>query len=637
MNTDLSFLVSLLEKAGISYHNDGAFLKIDDETIKTLQLSISVPTHFLTLRVMTDQFYDFLEDQVKLIDPSNAFLKKVGASVTKQKAKLPIQMSGLDKMTIGDSSLQSFTTSVPGPYVASDKLDGISIQVEYLPTEIKAYTRGDGIIGEDISYLIPYMNLPKQSPYTNIRGEIIMRKEIFNSKWSEEYENARNLVAGKVNAKTIHPAIHDMEIVIYGILSDSTETPSVQLQKLTDNGFNVVSYELLDKISEDQMSALLKKRKAESPYELDGIVVIADQVGLKHTMDSPQWGRKFKENTDFYEVLVTGITYRASKDGYLKPRLSIEPTRMGGVTVQAATGFNHKFIVENKLGVGAKIQITRSGDVIPHIVDVLVAAEEVFEPTEEWVWNETGVDAIVLDPDNHPDVKFQRIVFFFHTLQIDEVGQGVLQKIVDDGFDTVEKIIQMTQEDWKSVDGFAGRRGEISFTEMKKCMNNIYLPSLADACGFFGRGFGTTRFENILDAYPKLMDMSMSKAAWYELALTTNGIGETTALQFAEGILQFIPWVQSLKDYITFVEPEKTEVVGQLFKGEGVTFTGFRNADWQKLVEEQGGEFIDFGKKTTILVYGGKKSSKVATAQSKGIKTLTQGEFFQLVEQNNLA
>lgn len=631
MKTNISFLVSLLGKAGNEYHNKGAYLKIDDKTLESITQIVSIPLHLSTLRVMTDPFYDFLEDQLRKIDPSNDFLKKVGAAVVKQKAKLPIQMSGLEKMTMGDSSVASFSDAVPGPYVISDKLDGVSIQVEYQTDSIKAYTRGDGIFGEDISYLVPYLKLPKTSPYKNIRGEIIMRKKVFDDKWSSQYENPRNLVAGKVNAKTIHPAIRDMDVVIYGVLSDNTENPSVQLACLRKAGFNVVEHAVVTKVNEDQLSTDLKTRKANSPYELDGIVVVADRVGLKHTVDSPQWGRKFKENVDMFEVVVTGISYKPSKDGYLKPRLTITPTRMGGVTVTAANGFNHKFIVESELGIGARILITRSGDVIPHIVEVISGTEKVFEPAETWVWNETGVDAVVADPDNHPEVKLRRISFFFHTLKIDELGESSFEKVVAAGFDTIDKIIKMSQADWKTIDGFAGKRGDIAFTEMRKCLSKVYLPSLADASGFFGRGFGTTRFENILAEIPDMMTIHKSSAEWYTIALTVKGIGETTAKQFAFGIVKFVNWLESMKDFITLVEPEKTEILGKTFSGMGISFTGFRNADWQKIVEQQGGEIVDFGSKTTLLVYGGKKSNKVDAAIKKNIKVMQQGEFLQLL------
>lgn len=633
-SVSIGFLVSVLEKAGHEYHNNGTYLKLDNSLMDDLNDVVGVPPQFLSLRVMTDQFYDYLEDVLRTRDPGNKFLRKVGAVVTKQKAKLPIQMSGLEKITVGDDSVASFVADESGPYLLSDKLDGISIQLQYKDKddEIKAFTRGDGVYGEDISYLVKYLRLPKTSPYTNIRGEIIMKKAVFDEKWAAEYENPRNLVAGKVNSKSIHAAIHDMEVVIYGVLSDSTDCPSLQLFRLESAGFTVVNFVRVDAVDESDLSALLKDRKAKSPYELDGIVVVSDKAGHKHSVDSPAWGRKFKENVDMHEVEVTGVKYEPSKDGYLKPTIQIVPTRMGGVTVTNAAAFNHKFIVDSGIGKGAKLLVTRSGDVIPHIVEVIEPAAKTFEPSEAWMWNETGVDAVVLDPDNHPVVNLRRISFFFGTLKIEELGLSSWVKVAEAGFDTIEKIIKMTQADWKTVDGFAGRRGEIAYTEVQKCLSKVYLPSLADATGFFGRGFGTTRFEAILADHPDLMNMSLDERGWFRLAVHVNGIGQTTARQFASGIVKFIPWVKSMDGHIKFAVPEKTKVVGQSFAGQGVTFTGFRNADWQKIVEEQGGSYVDFGKKTTLLVYGGKKSGKVDAAVKKGIKVMSQGEFADLVE-----
>lgn len=630
-----SILVDILKKAGNEYHNNGTYLKISEADHQQLQSIVKIPKSLLTLRVMTDQLYDILENWLRQNDPTNPFLKMVGAPIIKQKAKLPIQMSGLEKMTVGDNTVAAFTAKVSGPYIVSDKLDGISIQLEFGDT-IKAYTRGDGMIGEDISYLVDRLRIPKSSPYKNIRGEIIMKEKTFTTKWASEYENARNLVAGKVNAKSLHASLKDMDVVIYGVLSDNTETPDVQLIKLENAGFNVAKFQVFDSVDEIQLSDFLKKRKAASLYAIDGVVVVAKRVGLVHTVDDPEWGRKFKENIDFFEVAVTGVEYDVSKDGYLKPTISIEPTRISGVTVSRAAAFNHKFIVESKLGVGSRIIITRSGDVIPHIVEIIAESDNVAEPNEPWVWNETGVDAIVKNPETHPIVNLKRIGFFFATLQIDELGESSFVKVIVAGFDTISKIIKMTLDDWKSVDGFAGKRGDIAFTEMKKCMNNVYLPSLADASGFFGRGFGTTRFEAIFSEYPNLMNEVHNYNQAYADAIKVKSIGITMAEQFATGITNFIPWVNSLKDYITFVEPEKTEHLGNVFENQSITFTGFRNADWQKIVEQQNGNFVDFGSKTTMLVYGAKKSGKVDVAIKKGIKVFTQEQFSILLIDNKL-
>lgn len=634
MSTYIDSAVSIMQRASHEYHNVGHFLKLTEDDLAVLGKAFILPPQFSTIRVMVDAFYDYLEDSLKRVCPEHPFLQQVGAPIIKQKIKLPLQMSGMEKITKGDGSVASWASTQYSSYILSDKLDGISIQLQYKSDKIGAFTRGDGIYGEDISYLVPHLNLPKKCAYENIRGEIIMPKKAFETKWSGEFENARNLVAGLVNRKSIHPAISDVRVVIYSVLSPTNETPDQELEALRKDGFTIVNYTTVANIDEAMLSSLLAERKANSEYDLDGIVVATMETHA-HSVDSPEWARKFKENTEFVETTVTSVTFKPSKDGFLKPTIQVEPTRLGGVTVVNATAFNLKFIVDNGLGPGAKVLLTRSGDVIPHIVEVTESVTPEY-PTEQWVWNATGVDAVLADPDANYTVRLKRITHFFTCIKVKELSISSYEKCIDAGFDTIDKIIFMTQDDWKSVDGFAGKRGEIAFTEMQKAFEKIYLPALADATGFFGRGFGSTRFENIWNEFPEIADLDhpFDTIRAGQIAANSKGIGGSTSSQFVMGIIEFREWLRGKP--FKFVLPEKTVAIGASFKGLCVTFTGFRNAEWQKLIEEQGGEYVDFGKKTNVLVYGGKKSGKVSAAEAKGIKTLSQGEFMQYLESEGI-
>ena len=122
-------------------------------------------------------------------------------------------------------------------------------------------------------------------------------------------------------------------------------------------------------------------------------------------------------NDQVVEATVKEVTWGKSKDKYLKPRIKIDPPiKLGGVTITFATAFNAKYVCDNKLGPGAKIKITRSGDVIPYITSIVKKASKPQMPSEKYYWNETETD-IILDSDDDLEVKIKKISYFFKILK----------------------------------------------------------------------------------------------------------------------------------------------------------------------------------------------------------------------------
>ena len=107
------------------------------------------------------------------------------------------------------------------------------------------------------------------------------------------------------------------------------------------------------------------------------------------------------------------VLWSPSKDGYLKPRIQIEPVVLGGAKIEYATAFNAAFVEEKKLGIGSLVKLVRSGDVIPHIMDVIEPAEKAKMPDVAYKWNDTHVDIILEDAEQDETVKEKNIVGFF--------------------------------------------------------------------------------------------------------------------------------------------------------------------------------------------------------------------------------
>ncbi len=621
----IKYLVDRIKKASHAYYNTGDNAVIDGKTI-------------------TDDIFDSWVDELRDIDPHNPQLTRVGSPTAHaRKTKLPFPMASLNKYRPGQGELAEWKRKYPGPWMISDKLDGASIQPVYGDEFYEAFTRGDGRYGQDISFMLDHFRMPEYCPYSALRGEVIMSKSKFAAEWSEAFKNARNMASGLLNRKDAHPASKDIDVVLYQVL-DPIGVPSKQLAKLKAAGFKVVWHTVVDDFDEASLSKLLKERKAKSPYEMDGIVVCQDRKNAP-TIGNPPYAFAFKdpEMMEGATTEVIKVHWTASKDGLLKPRIQIKPVKLAGVTVNYATGHNAYFIQNGHLksepskpyrpiGPGAIITLIRSGDVIPYVTGVEKGVKHWQEPDEDWEWTASEVDAVLVDHASDNGVLVKRIASFFRTMGVEFLSEASFAKVVGEGYETVESILKMTLTDWKTIPGFKDTLANKAYSQVQACKTNVYLPSLADASGFFGRGFGTKRFEMILDYDASLMswagDCTVRELA--EWAEEIPGFSTTTASQFAEGMPKFLKWIRN-KGF-TFAKPTKQKVTGKAFAGESVTFTGFRSELLERFILQQSGAVISFGAKTTLLVYGGKSSTKVQKARDRGIRVMSVDEFWAWVK-----
>jgi len=305
----------------------------------------------------------------------------------------------MDKIKPDTNALPKWKLKYKGPYVLSAKLDGISGLYSTENGEEKLYTRGNGSVGQDISHLIPYLRLPK-TPDMTIRGEIIMKKSTFLEKYKDDFSNSRNLVAGLVNKKTIDPEkIKDIDFVAYEVIKPVLK-PSDQMKYLEDQDIIDVIHDVKQDIDNSLLSEILVDWRDDYEYTIDGVIVSNDEI-YDRTDKNPEHGFAFKMvlSDQVAESRVLNVLWSPSKDGYLKPRIQIEPVVLGGAKIEYATAFNAAFVEENKLGIGSLIKLVRSGDVIPHIMDVIEPAEKAKMPDVAYKWNDTHVD-IILETQN---------------------------------------------------------------------------------------------------------------------------------------------------------------------------------------------------------------------------------------------
>ena len=429
--------------------------------LSEMLLKANTEYHSTKTPIMSDAQYDVLRNYIEDKYPEASALQQIGAPVkgTKNKVALPFNMPSMDKIKPESPMLTSWALKYTGPYVISCKLDGVSGMYAMDKDGAKLYTRGDGAIGQDISHLIRPLGLPRIPVGTVVRGEFIVPKTTFEAKYKDKFANPRNFVAGLVNSKTVTGNVKDLDFVVYEMIQPEL-SPSKQMAELVKHGFDVVQHEMMTSISKDLLMQTLMTWRANNKYEIDGIIVTcaADDHVYKRTAKNPDHAFAFKMALDeqIAETEVVDVIWEASQDGYLKPRVKIAPISIGGVNIEYTTGFNGKFIEDNKIGPGAKIQMIRSGDVIPYIKSVLVPASQGKMPDADampYEWNATHVDVILKNVDANDTVKEKNIVGFFSDLEVEGLATGNVRRIMAAGFDTVPKILKMTEADFKDVDG----------------------------------------------------------------------------------------------------------------------------------------------------------------------------------------
>lgn len=582
--------------------------------------------------IMTDDLYDMVCDYVCEKFPNNP-IAKVGHTQLeplKHKATLPFELWSMDKIKPDSNALNKWTARYKGPYVLSCKLDGVSGL--YVSPD-KLYTRGNGKIGQDISHMIPYLRLPKKEGLV-VRGEIIIPKEVFTHKYSKDFSNPRNFVAGVVNQKKgVMERVKDLDFVAYEVIRPALN-PSQQLKSLhAQTEMEVVSYVLQKSVSVESLSDLLLTWRNTCKYELDGIICSNDEVYAR-SAGNPEHAFAFKmvHKDQTAETKVVDVKWNVSKDGYLKPRVQIEPVMIGGAKIEYTTGFNAKFIVDNHIGTGAVISLIRSGDVIPHIQHVIRGAETPLMPTSTYKWNDTLVDILLDDHKADREVNQKIITLFFKTIGVDGLGAGNIKKIIDAGHTTIQDILCMSLENFMEIDGFKEKLSDKIYEGIKEKFKEASLPVLMEATNIFGRGFGKKKFQLILTAVPDIMVSNISYAEKINTVSKIDGMAKTTSEKFIDKLAEFKEWAFNvgLKREKLIFTPDFKSDTNNVLHGKRIVLTGFRDKVFIEKLEQRGAILSGVVSKKTDLVIvkdQHQETSKTQDANTHGIQIIPYQEF----------
>jgi NAD-dependent DNA ligase len=614
--------------------------------------------------LISDAMYDQLVEEYETLYGSYVPMSTGG--VIHNKCKLPSFSPSLDKIKT-QYDFNKWVEKYTGPYVVMDKVDGMSIIINYTDNDIFIYTHcTDGIHGSDVSHLCKYLNIPKDIINLEIRGELAIYKDVF-SKYNEEYECERAMISGVVNAtKNInYELVKQFTFFAFEIKNVPLKT-SEQLAQLKQYGFTVPNYIIVNKLSfidlskelEEKISYLEENQFLPTKINIprDGKVIANDLFEQLPTNRNPLHKIAFKIVGDTEEVTVLGVEWNASKHGKLKPRIHFKPIQLEGGTLNWVTGYNAKFIVDNQIGANSILLLSR--DIVADVVSI-VKGTKASLPTQPYTWNDTKVDFLVQVNDQ---VKIKRIYTFFDTLETKHVGLKTVEKIYNAGYKSVLDFYQLTLEQLCAIKGFQTKGATKILDSINNSYNNVTLAKVMTGSCIFPN-FGEKRHQDILNNLPSITQCILFDKPMVSTDDVKNVHGiDSMATEYVQNIKTFKIFINILPkikaklidnynneekqllpiiDTTTVLIENKEEIVeyltpplipptdkGSPLRGMTIVFSGDKKQtnECKKL-----GAIVDMSvtKRTTLLVVEkvGTMNSKERECMEKNIKIMQLDEF----------
>lgn len=549
------------------------------------------------------------------------------------------------------------------------KFDGLSVEVVYKDGNFQyATTRGDGDTGEDISEnLKTISSLPLKLRSNQevpgdiaVRGEVFMDKEGFAElnkqrveKGEEPFANARNAAAGtlrQLDSKKV--AGKPLDIFFYEVLASKTDRfdrHEAVLKQFPEWGLKVSpenkkcnSMDDLD----DYYNDLLEKRD-DLPYEIDGVVIKADDHGLREDLGSrhrnPRWAYAWKFPPKKEVTLLRDIVVQVGRTGILTPVALLDPVNIGGVTVSRATLHNENEVAEKDVRPGDTVRIMRAGDVIPEIVERVEKKkrrEKPFRMPKKCPVCDTEVireGAYVICPAGL-SCRAQIIGRIRHfasnnALNIDMLGEKITEQLVRTGkIEKLPDLFRLSPEDLEDLEGFAKKSAQKLVEEIERS-KEVELHRFLYALGIRHVGEHISRV--LATEFGSLEEI---KKADYDRLLEVNEIGPG----IAESISNFFDtkenrkMVDELMSLGVKVKTAKKEQKKHL-KGVTVVITGelesFTRDEAKEEIEARGGRATSsVSSHTDYLVKGSDPGSKLDDAEKENVKIISEQQFKSLLK-----
>lgn len=580
--------------------------------------------------IVTDADYDTAWLELKELDPTNPFLFTVETEVLSGKTITHAEpMLSTDKaytqadMEAWAKMIVKYTDTDPAKITikATSKLDGIAVDYIRPKTLI---TRGDGIVGNDISHLSQYAMMTTGGVTKGV-GELVVDKEYFKNNLSVEYKGGRSFVSGTLDTNDFNPlaltalkegAVH---LVLFNTLPSLTCTLKEFPKKWAEFEEDLKEIDL---------------------YDTDGVVFEVVNPDIKRIMGSNnsfhRWQIAKKEIKSTAKTDIVDVVWQVGRTGPITPVCNILPIYLSNSIITNATAHNVDYYKRNGLGVGATVMITRSGEVIPKIIDVVKPVSKGYIPSECPSCNTKleyrGKEIVCTNIACSGRIK-ARLTHFFSTLKILGFGPVTVEAIIEAGYGDLYTFLR-TPFDKLSATLIEKGLGKKDVQNLRDELFKFYDSSVEDykvltALGIPTCGLSTAKAilnEYYLEVLPKLKENGM-KAIY--------GIGKETQDNLIEYFADAEDEIGILLAWLNNIKHTKDMVIdaSSPLNGKRVCFTGTCSHPRDELVlqlEQLGAKKASSISSTTNFLVCGKKptASKVEKAKKLGITILTEEELF---------
>ena len=657
--------------------------------------------HVLARPEISDAEYDRLFDELLLLEKrfpqwagANSPSRRVGSDLDNAFPERPhtVPVLSLDKLYRSEEIaqwLQKTAAAAGGGvgFAIEEKIDGASIVLYYDRGELQyALTRGNGLLGNDVSDNVRTISqVPlriAEASRLAVRGEIFIKRgdfERYNSTVAEKYANPRNLAAGSLrNLKSVLAARVPLNIFVYeGFFAEEPGRDHLEiLRRLGELGFRVNPR--LGFFSDDQekrrrarhlfpgitaapmadVEEYLRREaaaRAEVPYDIDGLVVKVVELDVRQelgtTAHHPRWAMAYKFDSPQARTELLDVQVQVGRNGRVTPVALLKPVALSGSTVTRATLHNQDYIDMLELNIGDEVSISRRGDVIPAVEEVLEKSEQhhgIYQLPDRCPFCSRP---LVKEGAHHfckneacPERRRRALGYFCakDQMDIETLGEKTIAFLFARGW--VQSIPDIYSFDYGRLEGEEG------FKEKK--IARIRAGVAASKSRPFARVLAALGFEGVaaavaadliahgFDSIDKIVAAAQNND--WETFAAVEGIGETTARLLVDHFSRpaNLMLIERLKAAGLNFAAEKTAIdrVNDSFAGQTWAITGsFDRFSPRTLaaleIERRGGRVAEnVTARTTHLLAGAHPGSKLAKAEKLDVKIILESEFVTLLE-----
>ena len=640
--------------------------------------------YMLDNSIISDQEYDrymqelmTLEEKYPEYKTNDSPTQIVGSKVLDKFAKVTHKIPMLSLGNIfNESEIINFDKrirkEIDNPkYVCELKIDGLSVSVTYKNgILIQGATRGDGTIGEDITNnVMTIKSLPhtlNQKIDIEVRGEIYMRKDVFEKINEQRAKEGRSLLQNPRNAASgsVHQLDYNitknrhLDCFIYHLPNPfdyDIYTHHEALEFMEKLGFVVNSNRILANNIKEVMDYInyWTENRNTLPYEIDGIVIKLDDINsqnkLGFTARTPKWATAYKFPAEIVKTRLIDIIFTVGRTGKITPNAVLEPVKIAGSTIARATLHNEDNVVYKDIRINDKVLIRKAGDVIPEVVcadkNERNGSEKKFVMIENCPICNTKLirkekEADYYCPNINCDArKVETIIHFAErgAMNIEGLGENVIEDLYNQGF--IKKItdiyhLEKYEQELVLLEGF----GPKLISNLKEGIENSKQNSLEKL--IFGLGIRQVGSKTAKILARQFKDIDNLIEADYEKLNNINDIGPIIAKNIVDYFKdpQNLELISELKElgintkYLTQESEDKEEFLNKKFVLTG-TLTNITREQAQKLIENYGGSVSNsVSSKTNTLIVGENPGSKYDKAIKLNIPIWNEEEFLDKIK-----